>query len=135
MDHQPMQCEICGKYVTEGWQHTYCCKCAIEVDVEALESRLDDLNERREEILERCRDSRFELRQYRVEIKRLRPKVVRLQRQLGPFVELVGLAREARDCGSPEARTLFVTAAIEGCANLSVGDNDLIPVPKEEATG
>ncbi len=130
MNEQPVQCDTCGKDAKDGWQHIYCNKCAMELDADAIMSRLDDLNEQREEIEEQCRERRFELRQYRMEIKRLRPKVARLQRQLGPFAELVSLAREARDCGSPKARTLFVTAAIEGCANLSVGDNSLVPAPE-----
>ncbi|KKK71708.1 hypothetical protein LCGC14_2911200 [marine sediment metagenome] len=136
---QPVQCDICGGDATGGWQHTYCGRCATEIC--ALEGRLNDLTdrcERKEEQLydyqSKIRQSRAEATRSRADADRLQRKVVRLERQLGPFVAIVSLAREARDCGSPEARTLFVAAAVEGCANVSVGENTFIPVPEAEET-
>jgi DNA repair ATPase RecN len=137
-----MQCDVCGKDATDGWQNTYCNPCAIEVDADAMESRLDKLTEECESKEERLRDCknlswryRADSKQVRVEVDRFQRKLARLQRQVSPFVELVSLAREARDCGSPEARTLFVAAAVAaaivGCANVSVGDNDLVPAPED----
>jgi len=143
MDERPVQCDICGKDAKDGWQYTHCRKCALEVDVEALESRLNDLTEELERKEEQLYNYRSEMSQcrgekshLRVENDRFQRKVARLQRQLEPFVELVSLAREARDCGSLEARTLFVRAAVvraavEGCANVSLGENELIPAPED----